>query len=294
MVLFKFFSIKEEAHFLQGKSLWFLCFICITLSSDNKKKKKEKVYTKDVIDIKSAEEVLGPEAIKQIAEKEWKTAELPDADKLASTKPTNPKARNNINSRKNLMQYRKDKPKEAKEKVVKALKTRKKRERVNPFTYIKLPAGYDKDKIIAFLPDRRVLKSADEERIFYTLLGSYFNDFELLDLTSSDIEDVVSLAINRILENRLLEVSANDPGTLMDVSTTVEKFRKHSEKVKASLAARRSDRVDPRNKQSFSIVDIVQMYDDAKKQEFADRVKSLEKEIKDFEEKKKLDRKNNK
>lgn len=248
------------------------------------KGKKKPKYDKSVVDIRPAEEVLGPELIEKIAEKEWKVAELPSEEELAKEKHKSPKARSNPNSRKNLIQYQKDKSKEVKEKVIKSQKRRVRREKINPFDYIDLPDGYDKKKISAFLPDKRVLKNAEEEKSFYIILNSYFHDFDLTELTSSDIEDIISLAVNRIIENRLLEVSSKDPAFLMDISSTVEKFRRHSEKVKAGLASRRSDRIDPRDKQSFSIADLVIMYDEKKKREFRDRIEALDGELSDYSE----------
>lgn len=236
----------------------------------------------DVIDEKSAYEKLGPDLIKEIAEKEWKTASLPPEEEIENEQHDNPKARNNPNSRKNLIQYRKDKPKEVKEKIVKGLKFKEKRREVNPFDYIKLPDGYDARMIRSFLPDRAVMKDAEEEESFYIILNSFLSDFDLDELSSSDIEDIVSLAVNRVLENRLLALSSSNPNSLMDVSATIEKFRKHSEKVKGNLASRRSDRIDPKSKQNFSIVDLVYAYDAQKKEEFEQRMKDLEKETSEY------------
>jgi len=235
-----------------------------------------------VVDVESAEEKLGPDLIEEIAEKEWKTAPLPTEEELSKEKHKSPKARTNPNSRKNLVQYRKDKPKKAKEAAVKALKFTKKRETIDPFEYISLPEDYPREQIKSFLPDRRVMKDAEEEVYFYTVFNSFLSDFDLDELSSSDIEDIVSLAVNRVLENRLLAITASDPNLLMDAAATIEKFRKHSEKVKGNLASRRSDRIDPKNKQNFSIVDIVHAYDAKKKSDFQDRIDALEKEKGEF------------
>jgi len=246
-----------------------------------KKKDKDKDKEK-VIDVKTAEEKLGPGLISEIADKEWKTAPLPTEEDLAKEKHKSPKARSNPKSRANLLQYREDKPKKAKEEVVKALKFSKKREDVFPFDYIKLPEDYPQEQIAAFLPDRKVMKDVEEEKNFYIVLNSFLSDFDLDELSSSDIEDIVSLAVNRVLEYRLLALSATDPNYLMDSAATIEKFRKHSEKVKVNLAARRSDRIDPKNKQNFSIVDLVYAHDAQKKSEFDARIESLTKEKEEF------------
>ncbi|MCK5016000.1 MAG: hypothetical protein KAS32_02920 [Candidatus Peribacteraceae bacterium] len=251
-----------------------------------KKKDKDKDKNEAIIDTLSAEEKLGPDLIEKIAEKEWKTAPLPTEEELAQEKHKSPKARSNAKSRQNLTQYQNKKSKKVKEEIVKALKFTKKREVICPFDYIKLPDGYPQENVTPFLPDRKVMKDAEEEISFYKILNAFLSDFDLDELTSSDIEDVVSLGINRILENRLLFMSASDPNLLMDAAATVERFRKHTDKVKGNLASRRADRIDPKNKQNYSIVDLVYAYDDKKEMEFKERIKAIEKEKKEYIKKK--------
>lgn len=236
----------------------------------------------DVIDTKSAEEKLGPDTIESIAKKEWKTAPLPTEEDLAKEKHKSPKARSNVNSRKNLVQYNKNKTKETKKKVVEGLKFNEKREDVDPFDYISVPKDFDNGKLTAFLPPRVSFRSAQEEKSFYISLNAFLQDFDIFELSGSDVEDVVSLALNKILEARLLSASAEEPEDLMEVAQTMERFRKHSDKLKGNLASRRADRIDPKNKQNFSIIDIVYAYSDNKKEEYLDRVRKMEEENKEF------------
>lgn len=243
-----------------------------------RKKEKEEV----IIDVKDAEDKLGPELIAAIAEKEWKTAPLPSEEELKKQEIRSPKTRNNVNSRKNLAQYNENKSLETKEKIVSGLKFKEPREKINPFDYIKLPSKEDELLVKAFLPDKKVLTNVEEERTFYIILNSFIQDFDLEELKSSDIEDIVSLAVNRVLENRLLEAASKDPNVLLDISAAIEKFRKHSEKVKGNLASRRSDRIDPRNKQNFSIVDLVYAFDDKKKIELLTKIDAYNKEEIEF------------
>lgn len=247
---------------------------------------KKKDTKEPVIDTHSAEEKLGPDVIDSIASKEWKTAPLPTKEDLEKEEHKSPKARSNPNSRKNLVQYNKKTTKQTKKKVVEGLEFKEKREEVDPFEIIELPEDYDRKKIVAFLPPRASLRNSQEERSFYTALNAFLNDFDIYELSSSDMEDIVNLAMNRILESRLLAITTDDVDALLDVSQTMERFRKNSDKLKGNLASRRSDRIDPKNKQNFSIVDIVYGYDDKKKQEYLERVAAMEKENEEFRKKK--------
>jgi hypothetical protein len=237
----------------------------------------------EIIDRESAEDKLGSDLIAEIAEKPWKKANLPSKEDLEKEEHKSSKARSNVNSRKNLVQYRNNVPKETKEAVVKGLKFPKKREDIDPFEFIQIKDESKKNFLKAFLPDRKVLKNAEEEKYFYTVLNAFLQDFEVSELSSSDLEDIVSLAVNRIIEGRLLSISCDkDPNNLLSVSTTIERFRKHSDKIKSNLASRRSDRIDPKSKQNFSIVDIVYAYDDKKKEEFEKRMNKHKNEMDSF------------
>ncbi len=247
---------------------------------------KKKDTKESVIDTHSAEEKLGPDVIDSIASKEWKTAPLPTKEDLQKEEHKSPKARSNPNSRRNLVQYNKDKKKETKKKIVEGMKFKEKREEIDPFDTIKIPEDYDRGRIVAFLPPRTSLRSAQEETRFYIAFNAFLMDFDIYELSSSDMEDIVSLAMNRILEARLLAATTEEVDDLIDVSQTMERFRKHSEKCKSSLSSRRSDRIDPKNKQNFSIVDIVYAYDDKKKVEYSERIARMEKENEEFRKKK--------
>lgn len=238
--------------------------------------------SENIIDRKPLENTLGPELIEEIAERPWKKAELPSEEELEKETHDSPKARSNKNSRKNLVQYKKDVDKEVKKKVLKGLKTPEKREDLDPFDFIDLKDEVKKETLKAFLPDRVSLINASEEKSFYIILNSFLKDFEPSELSSSDLEDIVSLAINRVVENRLMALAKQNPGELLNVSTTIERFRKHSDKVKSNLASRRTDRIDTKGKQAFSIVDLVYAYDDKKKEEFEKRMNSHKKEMDSF------------
>lgn len=248
---------------------------------------KNEENTSDIIDVETAEEKLGPELIDKIASKEWKTAPLPTEEELAKEKPKSPKSRQNINSRKNLVQYQTKKPKETKKKIVEGLEFKKKREVVNPFDYIEIPENYKSEKISAFLADRRALKNAEEETKYYMIFNEFLQGFDINELSSSDMEDIASLAMNRIIESRLLLAAVNEDELLLEVSAAVEKYRKHSQKLKEQLSSRRQDRIDPRAKQNFSIVDIIYAYEDEKKREFENRIRRLEEEKQSYTDSKK-------
>jgi len=120
-----------------------------------------------------------------------------------------------------------------------------------------------------------------EKKIYYSLVDIYLNDFDKDDLTSSDMDDVMSLATNKVLEIRLLKSSKGDAAKQLDVSNAIEKLRKQTEKIKDNLSSRRKDRINPHEHKGFSIVDLAVAYDQQKKQKFADRVKLNKQEEKE-------------
>jgi len=120
-----------------------------------------------------------------------------------------------------------------------------------------------------------------EKKIYYSLVDIYLNDFDKDDLTSSDMDDVMSLATNKVLEIRLLKSSKGNASKQLDVSNAIEKLRKQTEKIKDNLSSRRKDRINPHEHKGFSIVDLAVAYDQQKKQKFSDRVKLNKQEEKE-------------
>jgi len=118
----------------------------------------------------------------------------------------------------------------------------------------------------------------DEERIYNSLVDVYLKDFDEGDLTSSDMDDIFSLAMNRVLEIRLLKDSKGDIDKQVDVSAAIEKLRKQSEKIKENLSSRRRDRINPNEFKGFSIVDLAVAYDEDRKHVLMAKVEDLKEE----------------
>lgn len=234
-----------------------------------------------VISKKTLEEAVGADRMEEILEKEWKTAEVPSEEELKKEELKSPMARNNPNSRKNLVQYNKNKSKELKEKVLSGIVVTEKEEDIDPTTI--LDASVDLELIKKLLPVNEVMISRREQEQFWNTINVLLKDFDPDELTSSDIDDIVKMALNSVLETRLLVVSKGSAKMILEGGNTMEKFRKHSEKIKESLAARRRDRVDPKNKVSFSIVDLAVAVDEEKKAEYQQKIDQMLKDEQEFE-----------
>lgn len=113
----------------------------------------------------------------------------------------------------------------------------------------------------------------EEQRIYKSLVDIYLNDFDKDDLTSGDMDDIMSLAMNKVLEIRLLKTSKGDANKQLDVSAAIEKLRKQTEKIKDNLSSRRKDRINPHEHKGFSIVDLAVAFEQNKKQKLAERVR---------------------
>lgn len=105
----------------------------------------------------------------------------------------------------------------------------------------------------------------DELPIYTNLIDIYLQDFDEDDLTSSDIDDIMTLATNKVLEIRMMKASVGNANKHLDYSMSMEKIRKQSDKIKDNLSARRKDRIDPNQYKGFSIVDLAVAFDDGKK-----------------------------
>ena len=139
-----------------------------------------------------------------------------------------------------------------------------------------------KELLKQYLPTGEIFEQ-DELVMYEGLVDIYLQDFDESQLTANDVDDIMSIAMNKVLEIRLLKATRGDPGSQIDASTAIERLRKQTEKLKDNLAARRKDRIDPKKYSGFSIVDLAVAFDTEKKEEMMEnalRAKKRESDIK--------------
>lgn len=117
----------------------------------------------------------------------------------------------------------------------------------------------------------------DELPIYNNLIDIYLKDFDEDDLTSSDIDDIMTLSTNKVIEIRIMKASKGNATSHLDYSNSLEKLRKQSDKIKDNLASRRKDRIDPNVFKGFSIVDIAVAFDDQKKAKLEAKARKMKK-----------------
>lgn len=118
----------------------------------------------------------------------------------------------------------------------------------------------------------------DELKMFKGLSDIYLKDFDEEHLTANDMDDILGIAMNKVLEMRLLRASKGKTDMQIDASAAIERLRKQTEKLKENLAARRKDRIDPKKFGGFSIVDIAVNFDMDRKAELMDKSFEFKKE----------------
>lgn len=124
----------------------------------------------------------------------------------------------------------------------------------------------------------------DEIELYNKLVDVYLQDFDIEDLTSSDMDDILDLAKNRVLEFRLLK-TGKDSANVLDTAGAIEKLSKKNEKIKESLSSRRRDRINPNEFKGFSIVDLAINFNQEKKRAMEEKMAKLRDEQKKMEEK---------
>jgi len=119
----------------------------------------------------------------------------------------------------------------------------------------------------------------EEVKMYKGLISIYLKDFDEENLTANDMDDLMGIALNKVLEMRLLKNSKGaQTDKLLDASASIEKIRKQTEKLKENLATRRKDRIDPKKFSGFSIVDLAVAYDMEKKREMMEKAIKFNKE----------------
>lgn len=229
-------------------------------------KDKEKVVTKN------ARSKLGKEKYEELLEKDWKKAKVPanyEKRRGRDGRKLNPK------SLQNLTQYRE---RTTKEKEI-ALGQLRFKEKVKKEEKEAQSKADDKqqgllNKILTTIPLDSIFEE-EEAGVFKELLGTYLKDFEEEQLSALDIDDIISLAMNRVQEVRLLQYSKESPSKMIDASQSIERLRKNTEKLKDSLAARRKDRVKNFGRDGLSVVDLIVMYEKNRKEMMEEKTSAL-------------------
>lgn len=130
-------------------------------------------------------------------------------------------------------------------------------------------------KLIKDILPLDALFTESEADMYEDYVDAYLNDFDADDLIASDMDDIMNLAMNKILAYRLLKESKDNVDAQLDVAAAIEKLDKRNEKIKESLSTRRKDRIDPNAFKGFSIVDLAIALDQDVKRKHTERLDRL-------------------
>jgi len=148
-------------------------------------------------------------------------------------------------------------------------------------------AKADPKKLLKNIVPVTDLYTDEELKLYNSLIEVYLLDFDEDDLTSSDMDDIIDLAKNRVIEIRLLKTSKESPDRQIDISAALDKLRKQNDKIKENLSSRRKDRIDPNRYKGFSIVDLAVAFDSDRKLKLQEKTQKLLEKEKEILEKRK-------
>lgn len=217
------------------------------------KKDDEVVVTQELKDILSEEE------FDEIIEKEWRVAPLPTEEELAEEQHESPQARSNPNSRANLVQYKR-RTKESKEKSAGNLRNKVKKTAEISNSEVEDIKARIMENYPEFIPVDDMFSEA-EKRLYYRALDIYLKDFEGEELSGLDVDDIQSLALNKVMIIKMVSLAHAKPRDIVEISSSIQKYKQDTLKIKDQLAVRRRDRVDPRLKDQVTILDLAGDYD---------------------------------
>ncbi len=224
--------------------------------------KHELSKPKKVVSV-DAKSFHGEEKLEELSDKEWNVAELPTKEEISKKKTKHPNARKNVNSLKNLAQYNK-RSKESKKKSLEKLRYKETKETKEKLTEEISDTPSKLDSIIKLLPVEDMFDPS-EQVLYKDYLSVLLSDFNVDELSSGDIDDVISMAQMRVLEIRLLKACKDKPVKLLDASMALEKLRRDMQKTKESLGSRRRDRVSLKQRTDLSIVDLAALFDNERR-----------------------------
>lgn len=127
-----------------------------------------------------------------------------------------------------------------------------------------------KDLLSQSIPAADIFEE-DEKKMYDGLMNVYLQDFDEDQLTANDMDDIMSIAMNRVLEIRLLKSGKGNATNQLDSSAAIERLRKQTDKLKENLATRRRDRIDPKKYTGLSIIDLAAAFDAERKHKLLKR-----------------------
>ncbi len=201
-----------------------------------------------------------------------------DADELKKLATDDPKSKkyNNPNSRKNLKQYKDDRPNFE---TVTPEVIDDETDEADDIQAAEIVRGrkLSPELVKKLIPKRGIFTPIEKTR-FTGIVTQFLADFKNEEPTASDVDDIFEIAKADILEMRVLAATKNDPAVLVSSNQFLEKIYKRKQSAKENLASRRVDRKDSRIGQEISIVDLVVNYDETTKRADEKRVERLLKE----------------
>jgi hypothetical protein len=216
---------------------------------------------KEII-IEKLSDSLSKDKISEIVEKEWKVVELPLDEELEIEENSSPMARSNPNSRRNLAQYNEKRSEEGKRRSLENLRNRK-----------QVDAGVTEEEVLE-IKDRINIKFPElipvddlfeekDRRVYYKAIDTYLKDFENEELSVLDLDDIQTLALNKVWILKLMGLAHSKPKDILEISGSIDRYKRDNIKIKENLATRRKDRIDPKIKSSVSILDLAESFDEA-------------------------------
>lgn len=137
-------------------------------------------------------------------------------------------------------------------------------------------------KLIKDILPKDLIFMPEEKQLYEEYIDAYLSDFDADELISSDMDDIMNLAMNKVISFRLLKESKEDVDRQLDIAATLEKLDKRNEKLKESLSTRRRDRINPNELKGFSIVDLAVAFDQDVKAKHAEKLQKLRQEEEDI------------
>ncbi|MCG8408415.1 MAG: hypothetical protein MI923_24705, partial [Phycisphaerales bacterium] len=178
---------------------------------------------------------------------------------------------NNVNSRKNLRQYKKEEP------VLPEILDSEENDGEAQAQEIVVGRKLSAESVKKLIPQREVFTPAEKKR-FTGIVVQYLSDFKNEEPTAFDLDDIFEIAKVEILETRLLKASKSDEAVLVTITQSLERLYKRKQEAKKNLSARRADRKDSRASQDINIVDLVVLFDREQKAANQQRIEEMLKE----------------
>ena len=143
------------------------------------------------------------------------------------------------------------------------------------------------ERLIELIVAHKEVCTGSEEKRFMGYITEYLREYgkQGAELTISDMDDIAQLCLNNIMITRMYKSAKKDDASIADVMAAVDRLKKDNVQLKKNLGSTRGERVDPREGQVRTVMDLLDDYMQGRREDLQEKQLRYAEEEEEFKDK---------